>query len=154
MPVSTNLILNGSFENTGRTWLAPWQWQSNSRFNATIKQVSGTKVDGNYSARAYMPVSGADYNVELYQGNLSLISARNYTITFWAKASVARKIRVVVAHGVSPWRVYFAQTVNLTRSWHKFTIIFTISTTDSNTLLVFDLAQTKGYVWLDAVSLQ
>ena len=148
-----NLIQNGSFENTGSNWLAPWGFQS--RGIATIKQVNSINVDGAYSARVSITKSrSADNAVQLYQGNLPLTQGTAYTIVFWAKASALRSIRLAVAHGASPWSSYFSRSVNITESWQQYTLTFTAPQTDSNGMLIFNLANATGYVWIDNVSLR
>jgi hypothetical protein len=148
-----NLIQNGSFENTGSNWLAPWRFQSSGR--ATIKQVNRTKVDGAYSTKVSITKSrSADSAVQLYQGNLPLTRGTTYTIVFWAKASASRSIRLAVDHGASPWSSYFSRSVNITQSWQQYTLTFTAPQTDSNGMLIFNLANATGYVWIDNVSLR
>ncbi len=149
---SVNLIQNGSFENTGTNWLAPWGFQANR--GATIRQ--GTmRVDGLSSAKVYVKnASSADSAVQLYQGDIPVTQGRTYTITFWAKSGENRTIRPVVLHGASPWNSYFSQSVYLTTSWQKYTLSFTAPQTDSNAMLIFNLANATGYAWFDAVSLQ
>jgi hypothetical protein len=152
-PAPTNLIQNGSFENSGANWLSPWGFQANT--GATISHVSGSKVDGLYSAKTYVKIaSSVDSAVQLYQGSVPLIQGKSYTITFWAKSGKTRTIRPAVLQGASPWTSYFSQSISLTTSWQKFTFSFTSPQTDSNAMLLFNLANATGYVWIDAVSLQ
>ncbi len=148
-----NLIQNGSFENTSSNWLAPWGFQSNGI--ATISHASHAKVDGVYSAKVNIAKSSsADSAVQLYQGNIPLTQGKSYTIIFWAKASIPRTIRPAILHGASPWTSYFSQSVSLTTSWQQYTLTFTAPKTDTNSMLVFNMANAAGYVWIDNVSLR
>jgi hypothetical protein len=147
-----NLVQNGSFENTGSNWLAPWGFQSSGI--ATIKQVSDTKANGVYSASVNITKSSsADNAVQLYQANIPLVGGESYMFVFWAKASASRTIRPAIVHGAFPPTSYFSQYVTLTTAWQQYTLRFTAPQTDTHGTLLFNMAHATGVVWIDNVSL-
>jgi hypothetical protein len=149
---STNLLQNGSFEKTGSGWLTPWGFQSSGI--ATIHQTSETPANGAYSARITITQSRpADSAVQLSQGNLPLTEGELYTFIFWAKASRPRTIRPAIGHA-APWTPYFGQDVTLTTAWHQYALRFTVPQTDTNGMILFNLANATGEIWLASVSLQ
>jgi endoglucanase len=155
--ILTNLIKNGSFENTGNTWLLPWFFQVKSGAAGEIAQRNQDKVDGHYSARVDISQANSnDWDVQLGQNLLPITAGRTYTISFSAMAPVNRQLRVAVQQASSPWTAYFVQTASLPNPWHwqQFSFTFTPTVSNSNPMLVFNLASQKGSVWIDKVSMQ
>lgn len=151
-PVPTpvnNHTVNGSFENG----ISPWILGVASPVTASLARDSGTKVDGNYSARVNVNRSSSNaWYVQFRQDNLSLFAGRTYTVTFWAKASRSRQIEYVLQKSASPYTLYSSRTVNLTTSWRQFTSNFAATNTDT-VFFGFNLARTNGTVWIDKVSI-
>lgn len=151
----SNIIQNSSFENTGGTWLLPWYFQVRNNANGSIIQDSSTKASGTYSAKVYIThTSSNDSYLQLAQGNLPLTSGRTYTLTFSAKASKNRSVRVAVQQNHSPGTVFLSKSFNLTTSWQQYTTTFNPSKSDTNNLFSVNLANALGTVWIDNVSLQ
>jgi mannan endo-1,4-beta-mannosidase len=155
VPAATNLIQNSSFENTGTSWLLPWKFQVNTGAKGTISQDSSTKVSGSFSAKVAITKSNNSPSyVQLFQGNLSVISGRTYTVSFSAKASKNSNVAIYLQQNYSPYTHYFEQTSNLTTSWATYTYSFIAPATDNNIAIIFGLANATGTVWIDNVSIK
>ena len=147
-------LQNGSFENTGSSWLSPW-FINSSISDSSTTQDGSTFVDGTHSANNYMPTAGAnDSAYRLIQTGLNIVNGQTYTIIFWLKADVARTVRARLGQSVSPGSPYGADPVDVTTAWQKFTWTFTSPVTDSNAQFSFNMGNAAGHVWVDAVSIQ
>jgi beta-glucanase (GH16 family) len=154
-PVPSNLILNGSFENTGTGWLSPWSLNFKSPAAANVVQDRTTKVDGIYSVKVNVTKSSSTvWMVQLSQA-LSLTAGRTYTVSFWAKGSSGVKsAQAVIQQGYSPNTEYFRMSPALTTSWKNYTYVYTAGVNEPNAMLRFNLAKYKGSVWIDGVSVR
>jgi hypothetical protein len=84
---------------------------------------------------------------------VSLTAGAPHTLTFRARASSARTIRLAFQRNSAPHPVYFQQSVALATAWQQYTITFTPSVTDAKTLFNFNMGADVGSVWLDGISL-
>jgi hypothetical protein len=145
---SANLLQNGSFE-LGRP---PWRFQTDSYATFTIS--SSTAASGSYGAQIRLPQADrCDCAVQLYQSAVALTAGHKYTLTFSAKGSGIRGIRPAVSHAASPWTTYFNQSVSINTQWQQFTLTFTAPASDSNAVVIFNLGNASGTVWIDNVAL-
>lgn len=99
----------------------------------------------------------AAYHVQPNQQNLSLTNGATYTVSFDARASVARPITVSVSMNHTPYSSYSGvQTFNLTTSMTRYTFTFPMSQpSDSNVKLEFGFgANGTNRVYLDNVVLK
>lgn len=151
--VSPNLILNPGFENTGTNWLSPWLFQLRSPASATIAKDTSVKVAGAASARINITRASTDWYVQVIQGGFSLAANRTHTLTFWARASSNRNIRIAVQQNYSPYGMYFQKTQTITTAWQKYTITFTPTVSEANAVLAFNIGANTGQIWLDDISL-
>jgi glucose/arabinose dehydrogenase len=149
----TNLLQNSGFEGTGSGWLAPWL--ANVRSPAAAKATRDTvnPALGNASLQVNVTASGLDWYAQVLQPNVSLTAGAPHTLTFRARASSARTIRLAFQRNSAPHPVYFQQSVSLTTTWQPYTITFTPTVTDPKTLFNFNVGANTGSVWLDEISL-
>lgn len=150
-----NLFQNPSFETTGKQWLNPWRLKVTSG-TAAISQdtTTASAANGKYSAKiAITKARGSDYNIQLMQGPLSVTAKHLYTLSFWAKSSAKRTIRVDLQKNYSPYTTYVQQTFSITPTWTLYGTTFTQSATDNNTIFDFNVANATGNVWIDNVSM-
>jgi Carbohydrate binding domain/Cellulase (glycosyl hydrolase family 5) len=150
---ASNLLSNGSFETTGSSWLSPWYFSVKSGGGGSISQTSATKTDGSYSALASITQASTSspWVVQLSQSNLAFTSGRTYTVSFAAKADIARAIEVTLQKTGSPYTVYSTRQVALGTGWQNFSFTYQAAATDSVSLH-FNLAAATGKVWLDNVA--
>jgi len=147
---TANLLRNGSFDATGTGWLSPWTFRNTG---GSIAQDTSVKTQGAASARVTVTAASTSYHlVQLRQGGIPLVAGKTYTIDFWAKASAARNVEVLLQHVASPYTVRFRRTVTLTTSWQRYVLSYTAPMSDPNVQLAFNLAQATGQVWLDGAS--
>lgn len=152
--LTANLVQNPSFENTGKSWLAPWVLTVKTGATGTISQDNSTSADATYSAKiATSATGGTWYNVSLEQKGLTFLSGKTYQLSLWAKSSANRTSHVIVQQNYSPYTEYTKQIINLTPSWQKYTLSFTSPVSDTNLKLNISAADSLGSVWFDNFSL-
>lgn len=146
---SGNVLINPSFENGTTGWLL----YNTSPGHGSFTTTNTTASDGNNSAQLTITSSSSDdWDVQLYQEGLSIISGQTYTVTFWAKASANRQISSAIQQNASPYIAYAGNDFNLTTSWQEYSYTFTANTTQPNLIIEFNVAKNTGQVWIDNVS--
>jgi len=150
---STNLLQNGGFEGTGQGWLVPWLFNVRSPAAATVARDTVSPALGNASLRVNVTAPGLDWYAQVLQPNVSLTAGAPHTLTFRARASSARTIRLAFQRNSAPHPLYFQQSVALTTAWQQYTITLTPSVTDAKTLFNFNVGADTGSVWFDGISL-
>jgi hypothetical protein len=153
-PPVNNLILNPSFELVGTGWLTPWNFVTGSGAAGSISQDGITRSNGVYSTKLVVSTSTptAPWGVQINQKNLSLNIGNTITGSFWAKASAARDLMIVVQMGVSPYTEYFRRTYTLSTAWQQYTFSYNQAVSVPNAMLAINAAQATGSVWIDQVS--
>ncbi len=152
-PVCTNpsVVSNGEFDSG----TANWQLYVNTTAGASWSVVTGAGLSGNNSAKATISNGGGtDSDIQLYSSIGSLSNGKTYQVTFKAKASGSRSIRVGVLRGASPWTNFLAENVNLTTSVQSFTLEFTMSENNSDARVDFFIGNNTNDVWIDAVAVK
>jgi hypothetical protein len=150
-----SLVANGSFENTGSSWLSPWYLQTKTGGAGTVSQTSATKADGTYSALVHVTgaSSSAPWLVQLSQSRIAIASGQRYSVAFAAKGGAARTLDVALQQTASPYAVYTENRFSLTTAWQTFSFSFSATASNSDASLHFNVAGAVGDVWIDAVSL-
>jgi SAM-dependent methyltransferase len=150
---ATDMIRNGSFEQTGSTWRAPWYFVVRSGAAATVARTGSTKADGRYAARVTVTQgsSSAPWLVQLSQSGLRLTAGLTYRVSFAARADVSRPLEAVLQQTASPYPVHARKSVVLTTEWTTFDFSYRPTTSDADGALHFNLAGAPGKVWLDDV---
>ncbi len=141
-----NLIQNCDFSGGTTSWSC---------------SVSGTAaatcsvVNGEYQTVITSP-GASTYNVQPNQKPLSLTASTIYTMSFSAKASVARTIKVSVTKNHDDYASYSGvQTFNLTTTMATYSFDFTMNQADTNVKYEFQLgAAGNNTVTLDNVVLK
>jgi hypothetical protein len=148
-PQGPERIRDGSFEGNLEE---NWELRVDSTAIGTLMKDSTTYIDGQFSARIEVNSTGGMWSIYLRQRNLSTDSGVVYEVSFWAKASPSRKIRLSCGTPGHPNGVK-GKIVNLTTEWRKYVTIFEADSTDSNGVeIAFALGDTVGTVWFDLVS--
>jgi glucose/arabinose dehydrogenase len=148
-----NLLRNGGFEATGTGWLAPWRLQVRDPAQATVTRDTSQRDAGDASARVSIGSASLDWHVQLLQPGVPISAGRAHTLTFSAKASTARTIRVALHRNSSPYPTYHERSFDLTGVWQRFSLNFTPGVDDAQALLALNLGVATGSIWLDAFSL-
>ena len=131
---STELIINGDFENGSTSW-----------------NDVGTIVEGDNSYfEADVQAAGNPWDVSLNQV-MTLLPNTTYTFSFKAKASVARTMIAGLGLNYDPWDSV-VETVSLTTEWATYTYTMTTTFGDDNNRVIFDMGAAVGVVSIDDVS--
>ncbi|MBX7234794.1 MAG: carbohydrate binding domain-containing protein [Caldilineales bacterium] len=133
---------------------------------ANYLRVTDTAANGAASLRVSVTTLAPqqiDWQVQLDQTRIQVISGATYLLSFWAKASTVRDIHVVLQQGRPPWHVYsgVSFTSSLSNNWQRYTYSFTATlpgpddpTDDGkDAWLRFFFGHALGDVWLDDISL-
>jgi hypothetical protein len=146
----TDLLQNGDFETTGSSWLSPWTLLARNGAAATITQDSSNPASGSFDAHVTVTATSPNaWNVEVYQGRLPITLGQPITLTFFARASSPRTINVMLEKNYGFYNAYFNHAFKITTVWTQYTLTYTPTVSDSNTMFTFNLAQATGDVWLD-----
>jgi hypothetical protein len=130
-----------------------WTDQDAVPAQATITQDSTTAAAGTHSADVNITKSSTnDWYVQLMQGSFGLTSGKTYTISFSAKAATTSTIGVYLQQNQSPWTTYFSKSVSIGTGWQQYSVTYTPSQNQTPVMLVFNLAQAAGNLWLDNIS--
>lgn len=151
---SQNKVLNPSFESTGTSWLSPWRYKFINGAAGKVYQDVSNSTDGSKSVRVDITsATSTAWYAQLQQSKLSFTAGEKYRLSFWARASAPRTIEVLIQKGYTPYSVYFGRSsVQLSTAWRQYTFEYTPTVSESNFLLVFNLAKTTGQVWIDNVT--
>ena len=98
----TTLIQNGSFEQGGSAWLAPWVLLTHGSGAASIAPDSSIRADGATSAAVTVTTPGASTDVQLVQGGLTLFGGTTYILSFFAQAALTGTVSVALELGGNP----------------------------------------------------
>jgi hypothetical protein len=149
-PPPANQIQNGGFEAD----LSFWDLGLLSNAAAILSRDEVDAGEGIASARIEVTSPGTFLRtVQLNQGGLSLVSGQPYTLSFWARASVVRPIRILLRPSGVTWSYYCSLNQNITTSWQRYEFTCTIGVSDVHATLEFSLGQYASTVWLDGIEL-
>jgi hypothetical protein len=155
IPLGPDLLSGGSFESLDD--LAQWGlWAETGSGSAATKLLdTTTAASGISSARIDVTqASGTDWHISFSFEPLTIISGKDYTLSFQAKAGQARDMSAWVQQGVDPWENYLDfDATSLSTDWHHYEITAHASSADSAAGFHFGLGQATGSVWLDDVQL-
>jgi hypothetical protein len=149
-----NLIFNGGFESGA---MAPWQLMvtNDGQVSATAGVTTSSPADGLYSMDIHVASAGTViWHVDLAQGSLRVVSGKQYSVKFWARASTARSIQICLQGGPPGYGYYGLYTSSsIGTSWSYYTLTFVATATANDGMLEFRVGDTTGDVWLDDVAL-
>jgi len=150
MDCNCDMMTNGEFDN-GLTG-----WGMNIQpGNAAAGALDNTsQLSGIYSgAVTITTASGTDWHIQAYQAGLSLQSGKTYTVSFQSKSSGSRTMGVALQQSVSPYTVYWAQTVTLSTVGNTFTFDYPSTITNNGQVVImFNMGQSNKKVWIDKIS--
>lgn len=139
-----NLITNGNFSN-GNTG-----WQSGT---TNVPPPEVRTEGGNSYFFANVGEAGQAHFVNLSQP-LNVPNANvQYRLTFKASSDRARPITAGIGLFQDPW-TNDNETINLTTTTQKFTVLLTSNFAGSNSRVFFDMGQAAGVVVIDDVTLE
>lgn len=147
IPVGTNLLTNGEFDN-GTTG---WDMQYNSSTAGTFTVVTNANMSGTNAARVCPTTPGTEtWHVQLRQ-DVGFQEGKHYEISFIAKADAARTIGSAIQMEGDPWTTYWGEDQNLTTVNQTFTYTFSPTVSDAAAKLKFYLGTSSTCVLIDNV---
>ena len=115
--------------------------------------IGGGPAGSNQELNTITNPGSNSWEIQLTQAGFGVTAGQPYTVSFYAKASVARDVIVSIAMNHSPWGTLgLYQTVPLTTSYQLFTFSFVATATDANARISFDMGAQAGNVYLAQVS--
>ncbi len=154
--VESAMIINGSF-NAG---FAGYEWYADTTADATY--VVDSLTEDNALDVTVRNTSDQDWKVQIKQNNITLEKGKAYTLTFRAKSSLNRTVRVLLQGQENRgWAAYSGDGYfDLTADYQTFTTTFTMQEeTDENAFLsiclgmVNEVIDTQHRVLFDDISL-
>ncbi len=143
-PTITNLVTNGTFE--GNT-LSPWSGYGNS--STRTVSANGDGHNGGYAMQLMNPTAANNYSAQqVYTFASALTKDKEYTCTFWAKASVPISLQVELQNAAYSGDYYSGIAVGT--SWTQVTRTLKPSTAD-RTKFVFDFGETAATLLIDDI---
>ncbi|MHB8128991.1 MAG: carbohydrate binding domain-containing protein, partial [Mobilitalea sp.] len=141
--VEDAMIKNGSF-NAG---FAGYEWFADSSADAT--NVVDSLTEDNAADITIKNTSDADWKIQLKQNNVELTNGQWYKLTFKAKSSIVRNVRVIM-QGLEAkgWAVYSGENiVSLTNEYQTFEKEFMMTAdTDAQAFLCVAFGAVGGEV--------
>ncbi|MFH1691847.1 MAG: carbohydrate binding domain-containing protein [Candidatus Omnitrophota bacterium] len=129
--------------------------------NSWIKEEHGRarfKAANNEDGQITLDVASIDqrnWDLQFKQNEIYLKKDAIYTVTFKAKADKDRVIHVSVMQDKSPWaNLGLDQTVNITKNLTPYRLCFSANEEYPNARLTFQVAQEKGGIVLEDISLK
>jgi hypothetical protein len=127
------------------TDLQSWHWQQHNGASA------GLSVDGDALKANIVNATGDDYDLELFQGVVSLKQGHKYRLTFSAKSSNERSIVISCGDIFNQDRkgMGLNNVVELHPDWQSYEYVFTADHVDGRTdkFPWYLLGKTTGAVW-------
>lgn len=130
--------------------LKPTNKPESWRFEQHEAGKGAAAADGDAIAFDVTAVDGTDWHVQAYQIDLPLKDGKEYVVTFKAKASADRSVRLNAGIDQDDWHMIgLDEEVNLTKDWKEYKHEFKADQTVANKNRVgFQLGQEKGKVWV------
>ncbi|HYD84179.1 MAG TPA: carbohydrate binding domain-containing protein, partial [Opitutus sp.] len=159
-PAASDLVLNGSFEQTVHDFPAGWSRLDSAVAGATATSVIDVGVQGEKSVRidrTGATVSAGSAGPGIAQHDLALKPGERYMLTFQARGSPASSsaLRVwIQIPGASEFPPLLAESVPLTTDWtrHEFGFEFPEAAPAGRATLRF-VVNSPATVWLDNIAL-
>jgi len=134
-----NLILkNGDFRDGSEDWI----FKCNSISGAVASNVVEDDGHGDMWSKTNILNVGSDYwTVQLIQDGINLESSESYRVSFDAKSSIARDIRVAIRNSLT-YTEYFSRTQSIKPGMETYTYEFTMKNpNDQVATLVFSFGK-------------
>jgi hypothetical protein len=150
---SVNGLQNPGFEGTSSTWMSPWLSVIRSPAQATVARDTTNPGGGAASLRVNVSAASQDWYVQILQPNVPIVAGTPHTLSFSARASSSRSIRLAFHQNGGAYATYAQRNVAIATSWQRYTIVFTPPTSDTRSLFALNVGGNTGQVWFDDFSL-
>ncbi|HEX9058593.1 MAG TPA: carbohydrate binding domain-containing protein, partial [Clostridia bacterium] len=134
--ISKDLVLGGNMTPPASNW-AYW--------STTGENANSTKSVEDGKLKVAITAAGANpWSIGINQSGISLGQGRLYRISFDAKSTVDRSIRVSVDK--ADYSKYFTKDLDITTTMKNYIIDFPMSATDANCTLTFSIGNVSGAI--------
>lgn len=150
IPVGSNLIRNGNFEQNTNNW---------DLFSTRIAAMSVNEGEEGDGGEVLIDIAdGGSYvwSVQLSQTNLNIERFASYEVSFKAGAAGDRTMSVKIGRSQSPWESYSGdRLIQLTTGMTGYTFTFTMAhKTDARARLEFNLGTNSNNVIIDTIQVK
>ena len=149
-PSQCNLVENPHLEEgIGVDWIH----NSSNGAAAVFLDDNTSQLSGVNSIYVNQTVAtGPFWHTETRPVSFSVTAGESYTLSFEARATVARDIQVSLQLREAPWTQWNAQTIALTPTGTTFTVTITPNISSTNVSAMFKSANETGEFWIDNIS--
>lgn len=132
-------VPNGDFEGG----MACWSFYYDSISGANASSLVYTEPSGNKRSETSIVNTGPSYwSIRLKHPGIVLENAKTYRLTFDAKATILRDIRVSLQDDVSNLIEYFSNIMSVDSNMKTYALEFTMnSSTDTSSAIVFEMGK-------------
>lgn len=142
------LVKNGSFEQN----LTNWSQLVAGGATGTITTDAATARHGTKSVKISVTKAGTEnWHVQLKTNNFSVEKNKDYKIGFYAKADVAKEVRLEVMENQT-WKWITGPFYNTTTDWKYYEVFFNSPFTSNALIVAFEWGKQTGTFWLDSVT--
>ena len=152
--IGGNLLTGGGFE-----WaddLEGWSTWADKGYAIEAERDATTAAEGSVSMRLTLSAAaGEDWRAAYSFEALPIGNAKDYTVSFHAKADRPRALSLWVQQGRAPWTTWLdLGSFQLTTSWQRFELPATAIGSDAAAVFNLGLGQSTGFVWIDGMELR
>jgi hypothetical protein len=144
----TELIKNGSFEQN----LTNWSPLVAGGATGTITSDATVTRHGTKSVKISVTKAGTEnWHIQLKTNNFRVEKNKDYKIGFYAKADVAKEVRMEVMENQT-WKWITGPFYNTTTDWKYYEVFFNSPFASNALIVAFEWGKQTGTFWLDSVT--
>jgi uncharacterized protein YjdB len=146
-----NLIANGDFEANLNGWL----FYTNAGAIATTSAVNEEGFSGSLACKTVITqVTGNENDIQLYKPFSGLTGNTTYQVTFKAKSSLAKSIRMGILLDHSPWTGFLNETIALSTELQDYgPFNFYMPEDNDQVRIDFFLGANAMNLWMDDITI-
>lgn len=151
-PIAANVLANSHLS----AGVEHWTLEAASPAKASMEVVDGGPEPGMKCLHAALTHAGVQsWDFQVHQVGLDIAEGKPYTLRFWARANMPRKINIDARLDKAPWdSVGMAKSIELPTEWKHYEFSFIASQTQKDHNRVsFNLQNELGEVWISGVEL-
>ena len=144
----SELVKNGSFEQN----LTNWSQLVAGGATGTITTDATTARHGTQSVKISVTKAGTEnWHVQLKTNNFRVEKNKDYKIGFYAKADVAKEVRLEVMENQT-WKWITGPFYTTTSDWKYYEVFFNSPFASNALIVAFEWGKQTGTFWLDSVT--
>ncbi|QLE02217.1 Ig-like domain-containing protein [Galbibacter sp. BG1] len=151
---NANLIQNGEFNDGTNNWTL----YNNTSGSPSASVVTDAGMSGSNAIKINISSSAmgnTDNDIQFFSPTGNLDNGKTYQVTFKAKATGNRSMRLGVLQSASPWNNYLTENINLTTSTQDFgPFEFTMTETSNNSRIDFFVGGNSKDIFIDKIEVK